>query len=92
MDLGVDYSIAHVIIKPGDSIEAHMMMNPEAHYILAGEGILYIEDVPFELSKGQLVLVPANSKQYTVNAGEIDLEYFAIDQPAWSQENEEMLE
>ena len=92
MDLGVDYSIAHVIIKPGDSIEAHMMMNPEAHYVLAGEGMLYIEDVPFELSKGQLVLVPANSKQYTVNAGETDLEYFAIGQPAWSEENEEMLE
>jgi mannose-6-phosphate isomerase-like protein (cupin superfamily) len=92
MDLGVDYSIAHVIIKPGGSIGAHMMKNPEAHYVLAGEGMLYIEDVPFELSKGQLVLVPANSKQYTLNAGEIDLEYFAIDQPAWSQENEEMLE
>ncbi|AFV22974.1 hypothetical protein Mpsy_0765 [Methanolobus psychrophilus R15] len=92
MDLGVDYSIAHVIIKPGGSIEAHMMKNPEAHYVFAGEGILCIEDVPFGLSKGQLVLVPANSKQHTVNTGETDLEYFAIDQPAWSQENEEMVE
>ncbi|WP_292464995.1 cupin domain-containing protein [Methanolobus sp.] len=91
-DLGVDYSIAHTIIKPGGSIGAHMMKNPEAHYVLAGEGMLYIEDVPFELSKGQFVLVPANSKQYTVNTGEKDLEYFAIDQPAWSEENEKMLE
>jgi mannose-6-phosphate isomerase-like protein (cupin superfamily) len=92
MDLGVDYSIAHVIIKPGGSVEAHMMKNPEAYYVFAGKGTLYIEDVPFELSKGQLVLVPANSKQHAMNTGEIDLEYFAINQPAWSQENEEMAE
>lgn len=91
-DLGVDYSIAHVIINPGGSIESHLMKNPEAHYVLAGEGILYIEDVPFELSEGQLVLIPANSKQYTVNTGDSDLEFFAIDQPAWSEENEEVLE
>jgi mannose-6-phosphate isomerase-like protein (cupin superfamily) len=91
-ELGIDYSIAHVIIRPGGSIEAHMMRNPEAYYILAGEGILYIEDIPFELYEGRLVLIPENSKQQTVNTGEADLEFFAIDQPAWSQENEELLE
>ena len=91
-DLGVDYSIAHVIVKPGGSIEPHMMKNPEVHYVLAGEGVLYIEDVPFELSEGQLILIPASSKQHTENTGDADLEFFAIDQPAWAQENEEMVE
>ncbi|WP_406659670.1 cache domain-containing protein [Methanolobus sp. ZRKC3] len=91
-ELGVDYSIAHVIINPGGSIEAHIMKNPEAHYVLAGEGVLYIEDVPFELSEGQLVLIPANSKQHTENNGDVDLEFFAIDQPAWEPENEIILE
>ncbi|WP_094226483.1 cache domain-containing protein [Methanolobus psychrotolerans] len=91
-DLGVDYSIAHVIIKPGGSIDPHMMTNPEVHYVLAGEGVLYIEDVPFELSEGLIVLVPANSKQHTENTGDSDLEFFAIDQPAWAEENEEMAE
>lgn len=92
MELDVDYSIAHVIVNPGGIIEPHMMRNPEVHYILAGEGVLYIEDVPFELSEGQLVLIPASSKQYTENTGDIDLEFFAIDQPAWSKENEVILE
>lgn len=91
-DLGVDYSIAHVVIGPGASIEPHVMTNPEAYYVLAGEGVIYIEDVPFELSEGKLVLVPANSKQHTENTGGVDLEYFAIDQPAWSEENERMVE
>ncbi|WP_135612158.1 cupin domain-containing protein [Methanococcoides sp. AM1] len=91
-ELEVNYSIAHVIIKPGKSIEPHMMNNPEVYYVLEGEGVLYIEDVPFELSKGKLVHIPANSKQYTENAGDVDLEFFAINQPVWSEENEEMVE
>lgn len=92
MELGIDYSIAHVIMNPGAIIEPHMMINSEVHYVLAGEGVLYIEDVPFELSEGKLVIIPANSKQYTENTGDIDLEFFAIDQPAWSKENEVILE
>ncbi|UGV41322.1 cache domain-containing protein [Methanococcoides orientis] len=91
-ELEVNYSIAHVIIKPGKSIGPHMMTNPEVYYILEGEGVLYIEDVPFELSKGKLVHIPANSKQSTENTGDVDLEFFAINEPAWAEENEEMVE
>ena len=91
-ELGVDYSIAHVVIRPGASIEPHLMTNPEAYYVLAGKGVIYIEDVPFELSEGKLVLVPANSEQHIENTGDVDLEYFAIDQPAWSADNERMAE
>ena len=87
-DLGVNYSIAHVIIRPGASIGDHFMKNPEVHYVLAGEGIFYIEDVPFELSEGQMVLVPANAKQQIVNNGDAALEFLSIDQPAWAQDNE----
>lgn len=87
-DLGVNYSIAHVIIRPRASIGDHFMKNPEVHYVLAGEGIFYIEDVPFELSEGQMVLVPANAKQQIVNNGDAALEFLSIDQPAWAQDNE----
>ncbi|MDA0525692.1 cupin domain-containing protein [Methanococcoides alaskense] len=84
--------MAHVIIKPGKSIEPHMVKNPEVYYVLEGEGLLYIEDVPFELSKEKLVHIPANSKQHTENTGTVDLEFLAINQPSWAEENEEMLE
>jgi len=91
-ETGVNYSITRVIVRPGDSIEAHLMKNSEGYYVLAGEGVLYIENVPFELSEGQFILIPAGSEQHLVNTGDSDLEFFAINQPAWSQENEEMLE
>lgn len=91
-DLGVNYSIAHVIIVPGASIGDHIMKNPEVHFVLAGKGIFYIEDVPFELSEGQMVLVPANAKQQIISSGDVPLEFLSIDQPAWTQENEVTLE
>ncbi|WP_081955763.1 cache domain-containing protein [Methanococcoides methylutens] len=92
MGLDIDYSIAHFIIKPGDFLEPLIMKNPETYYVLEGEGILYIEDVPFELRKGQLVLVPENAKQHMENTGDVDLEFLAINEPAWKPEHEIILE
>lgn len=92
MDLGLDYSIAHFLVKPGDPLDSLIMKNPETYYVLEGEGMLYIEDVPFELKKGQIVLVPANAKQYIENTGDVDLEFLAINQPAWESANEVILE
>lgn len=92
MDLDLDYSIAHFLVKPGDPLDSLIMNNPETYYVLEGEGMLYIEDVPFELKKGKLVLVPANANQYIENTGDVDLEFLAINQPAWESANEVILE
>ncbi|TQD25374.1 cupin domain-containing protein [Methanolobus vulcani] len=91
-DLGIDYSIAHVIIKAGASIEAHCMKNPESYYVLSGEGVLYIDNVPFDVKAGDLVVIPVNALQSIENTGDADLEFFAIDQPAWAEENEVIVE
>jgi mannose-6-phosphate isomerase-like protein (cupin superfamily) len=92
MGLGIDYSIAHFTVRTGATLDTLIMKNPETYYVLEGEGILYVEDVPFELSKGQLVLVPANTKQYIENTGDADLEFLSINQPAWEPHNEIILE
>ncbi|MDD3041677.1 MAG: cache domain-containing protein [Methanosarcinaceae archaeon] len=92
MDLDLDYSIAHFLVKPGNPLDSLIMKNPETYYVLEGEGMLYIEDVPFELKKGNIVLVPANAKQYIENTGDVDLELLVINQPAWEPANEIILE
>ena len=92
MDLDLDYSIAHFLVKPGNPLDSLIMKNPETYYVLEGEGMLYIEDVPFELIKGNLVLVPANAKQYIENTGDVDLKLLVINQPAWEPVNEIILE
>ncbi|WP_342305731.1 cache domain-containing protein [Methanolobus sp. ZRKC5] len=92
MGMDMDYSIAHFTVKTGATLDTLIMKNPETYYVLEGEGMLYIEDVPFELNKGQLVLVPANAKQYIENTGDVDLEFLSINQPAWEPQNEIILE
>lgn len=91
-DVYLDYSIAHAIIKPGEALAPHRMKNPEIHYILEGEGVIYIEDLPVDLRPGQMVYIPANATQSTRNTGSTNLTLFAINEPAWSVENEEILE
>jgi len=91
-NLGIDYSIAHTIVEPGKEISSHKMKNPEAHYILKGNGIVYINDEPTELYQGNIIYIPAGAKQSTKNIGEDNLEFFAINQPAWSEENEELVD
>jgi mannose-6-phosphate isomerase-like protein (cupin superfamily) len=87
----LDYSIAYVLLKPGHALKAHRMKNPEVDYVLGGSGQIYINDKPYEMREGLLIHIPAGAKQEIVNNGTEDLKYFAINQPAWREENQEML-
>lgn len=91
-DIDLDYSIAHSFIEPGESIAPHLMKNPEVHYILEGEGILYIDGIPVELHKDQIIYIPAGAVQTTFNTGNTTLKFLAINQPAWSKENTKVFE
>jgi len=91
-ELDLDYSIAHSIIEPGENNAPHLMSNPEVHYILEGEGTIYIDGIPVELRPGQLVYIPEESIQCTYNTGNTSLEFLAINQPAWEEDNEEIFE
>ncbi|KKG10793.1 cache domain-containing protein [Methanosarcina sp. 2.H.A.1B.4] len=91
-DVYLNYSIAHAIIRPGEALAPHRMKNPEIHYILEGEGVIYIEDLPVDLRPGQMVYISANATQSTINTGSMNLTFLAINEPAWRAENEEILE
>ena len=86
-EIDLNYSIAHSIVEAGESIAPHMIKNPEVQYILEGEGILYIDGVPIELHRDQIIYVPAGAVQSTFNTGSTTLKFLAINQPGWSEEN-----
>ncbi|WP_410507353.1 cache domain-containing protein [Methanosarcina hadiensis] len=92
IDPEVNYSIAYVIVDPGEKSLRHRLSNSETYYVLEGSGMIYIDDIPVSLHKGKLVLVPANETQYLENTGSSSLLLLAIDQPAWQAENEEIIE
>ncbi len=90
-NLNMNCSITLSILELGESIAPHLMKNPEVHYILEGEGLLYIDGLPVELKKDQVVSIPANSIQTTYNTGETALKFLVIDQPAWAEKNMQLL-
>ncbi len=91
-NIDLNYSVAHAVIEPGENNAPHLMRNPEVHYILEGEGILYIDGIPVELHRDQVIYIPAGAVQTTYNTGNITLKFLAINQPGWSEKNTKVFE
>jgi len=90
-DPGINYSIAYVVMGPGEKSLQHRLSNPEIYYTLEGNGTVFVDNVPVTLHKGKLVLIPASEVQYVENTGNSSLLLLVIDQPAWKAENEEIV-
>jgi len=91
-NLDLNCSIACSIINPGENIAPHLVSVSEVQYILEGEGLLYIDGIPVELKKDQLVYVPTGSVQTTYNTGSGPLKFLVIDQPAGAKEKIKVFE
>ena len=91
-NLELNCSIAHSIVEPGKNAAPHMVKNPEIYYILEGQGLLYIDGIPFEIRPDQLIYIPTDSIQATYNTGDTALKFLIINQPARSEQSIEVLE
>lgn len=49
-DIDLNCSIAHSIVESGKNAAPHVMKNSEIHYILEGQGLLYIDGIPVYIS------------------------------------------
>lgn len=90
-DLQLRYSLAHAIVKVGETSQPHKLKTSEVYYILEGQGIMYINDESAEVSVDDTIYIPPNAKQYIKNTGTTDLKFLAIVDPAWKVEDEEIL-
>ena len=91
-DLKINYSIAHAVLKAGESSLVHKLKTSiEIYYILEGKGIMHIDSESEEVQQGQVVYIPANSKQYIKNTGSNELKFLAIVYPMWQEEDEELI-
>ena len=52
---------------------------------------MYIDDESSEVHPGHAVYIPPNSTQYIENTGSSVLRFLCIVDPAWRQEDEEVL-
>ncbi len=90
-DLSFRYSLAHAVVKPGQTTKPHRLKTSELYYILEGEGTMHINDETARVSQGQAVYIPPGSKQYIQNAGKTQLKFLCIVDPAWQKQDEEIL-
>ena len=90
-DLKMNYSIAHAIVKPGESSKPHKLKtSSEVYFILEGNGTLFIDDESADVQPGQAIYIPPNSRQYIQNNGVSDLKFLCIVHPPWKHKDEEV--
>jgi mannose-6-phosphate isomerase-like protein (cupin superfamily) len=90
-ELQIRYSLAHAMVKPGQSSLPHRLKTSEVYYILEGKGMMHVDDESAEVRSGQAVYIQPNSIQYIENTGESDLKFLCIVDPAWRPEDEEVI-
>ena len=90
-DLKLRYSLAHAIVKPGDTSQPHRLKTSEVYYILEGEAIMFIDEEKQNVGPGDAIYIPPMATQYIQNTGKNNLVFICIVDPAWRVEDEEIL-
>ena len=90
-DLSLRYSLAHAIVKPGDTTWKHRLRTSEVYYIVEGEGIMHIDEESRPVKPGSTVYIPPRATQCVTNCGMNDLVFICIVDPAWRREDEEIV-
>lgn len=90
-EINLRYSLAHVVVKQGETSLRHKLKYSEVYYILEGKGIMYIDHESVEVHSGQAIYIPPNAIQCIKNIGHGDLKFLCIVEPAWRPEDEEVL-
>jgi len=82
------HSLAHVVIPPGKSSQAHFHQTcEESYYILMGTARMVINAEEFDLSAGLACVIQPGERHQIYNIGSENLEFLAICAPAWYPED-----
>ncbi len=91
-DLQLKYSFAIGRLGPAETSILHRLKSSEVYYFLVGSGEIHIDGKQEKVRAGQAVYVPPNSIQRLKNTGSEELMFICIVDPAWREEEEEILE
>lgn len=84
------YSLAYAQLNAGGKSKPHRLKTSEVYYILQGRGIMHIDDKKMHVMKTDTVYIKPGRVQYIENAGNSDLRFLCIVDPAWRVEDEEV--
>jgi mannose-6-phosphate isomerase-like protein (cupin superfamily) len=89
--LAIRYSLAHATVGPGRKTTPHRLESCEVYYILAGEGVMHIDEERVAVEPCCAVYIPPRAVQHIENTGDSDLKFLCVVDPAWRPEDEEVL-
>lgn len=90
-DLAIRYSLAHAKVPPGTKTMPHKLKSCEVYYIIQGRGVMHIDAETFEVGPDCAVCIPPDSAQYIESTSDRELVFLCIVDPAWRQQDEEVL-
>jgi mannose-6-phosphate isomerase-like protein (cupin superfamily) len=90
--LEIRYSLAYAKVPAGQRTRRHRLDSSEVYYIVAGEGVMHVDEEAVDVGPNCAICIPPRSVQYIENTGNCDLEFLCIVDPAWRQEDEEVLD
>ena len=82
------YSIAIARIAPGQHTYRHKLAQTEVYYILTGEGRMHTDKEEQNVQPGNLILIPCGVIQWLQNIGTTELQFVAIVNPPWTEQND----
>ena len=86
------YSIAVARVEPGKQTYKHKLTQTEVYYIFSGTGCMHVEEETESVKPGDVVLVPPNATQWLENSGTTELNFMAIVNPPWTEQDDVRIE
>jgi mannose-6-phosphate isomerase-like protein (cupin superfamily) len=88
-----DLSLADARLEPGVTTELHRLTVKEWYVIQHGAGLMEVGGgEPFEVSFGDIVVIPAGISQRITNTGDADLRFQCVCMPRFTEDSYESLE
>jgi mannose-6-phosphate isomerase-like protein (cupin superfamily) len=87
-DIALRYSLAHAVVPVGQASTPHALATSEVYYILAGQGVMQIDDETCAVEPGDAIYIPPDARQYIRNTGDSPLVFICLVDPAWQKEDE----
>jgi mannose-6-phosphate isomerase-like protein (cupin superfamily) len=86
--VNLPYSLAVAEVLPQERSYRHRLNQNEVYYILAGRGLMHIDDETRELTVGDAVMIPAGAVQWIENLQAETLRFVALVSPPWRPEDD----
>jgi mannose-6-phosphate isomerase-like protein (cupin superfamily) len=89
LDLGYSFAVGRV--QQGGTTYLHRLKSSEVYFFLKGTAEFTIDDETAIVGASQAVYIPPGAAQQVKNVGSTELLFVCIVDPAWKEEDEEIL-